>query len=547
MEVAEPSTVESRLEPAFAVLDRYVERLRVHYGTPGLTLALTDRERTLRIATYGFADVAARAAVVPETLFEFGSIGKSFTALVFLRLRERGLIDLQSPVSRYLPWFSVRSSDEPIRLHHLLCHTGGIVMGTDASLDGRYEAWALRELEVSAPPGERFWYSNVGYKTLGYVLEELLGRSYDEIVRNEILAPLGMDATICPITSRDRPRIAVPYRRLFDDRPTLPIHPLVPDTWVESGTADGGLAAPPGDMAVYLRLLINRGAHPGGRLVADESFALMTERHAIRPWGDDSLGYGYGLMTSELDGRPHLGHSGGMVGHYSSLLIDTEAGLGAFVAVNGPGDPFRPAAYALKAVRAALAGEELPDPPEVADQAKIENAAALAGTYFGQAGTLRLVAAEDGLLLERDGLQVPLLKHGAGHLIADHPAFGRFAFVVEREDEAVVGIGHGGEWYGREGAAVPDPSDHPAAWAAYPGKYRCWNPWEPTFQVVLRRGRLILTYPSGQEATLTGLTDRSFRIWEEGTPERLTFDPPVDGRTLRAALSGQAYYRVPDW
>jgi hypothetical protein len=259
------------------------------------------------------------------------------------------------------------------------------------------------------------------------------------------------------------------------------------------------------------------------------------------------LAYGYGLMTSELEGRPHLGHGGGMVGHYSTLLIDLEAGLGAFVAVNGPGDPFQPAAYALKVARAALVGEALPDPPEIADRAKIEDAAALAGTYHGRAGTLRLVEEGDGLLLEEQELRLPLLRHGSGHLIADYPAFDRFAFVVEREDEKVVGLGHGGDWYGREGVAGADPPDHAALWEAYPGKYRCWNPWDPTFQVVLRRGRLILIYPSGQEAPLTELEDSAFRIWEEGTPERLVFDAPVVGKSLRAVLSGQAYYRVPNW
>ncbi|HLL50099.1 MAG TPA: serine hydrolase domain-containing protein, partial [Thermomicrobiales bacterium] len=100
----------TRHEEAFAQLDRYVEWQMAADNTPGLALALTDRERTLRVATYGFADLAARAPVTADTLFEIGSIGKSFTSLALLREHEAGILDLQAPVTRYLPWFEVRSA-----------------------------------------------------------------------------------------------------------------------------------------------------------------------------------------------------------------------------------------------------------------------------------------------------------------------------------------------------------------------------------------------------------------------------------------------------
>src|SRR5688500_20272804 len=100
-------------------------------GTPGHSQIVTDRERTLHAESFGFADLAAEAPVGPGTLFEIGSIGKSFTALVLLRLSERGVVDLGAPVTEYLPWFAVRSEYGPITLHHLLTHTDGIVGGAD--------------------------------------------------------------------------------------------------------------------------------------------------------------------------------------------------------------------------------------------------------------------------------------------------------------------------------------------------------------------------------------------------------------------------------
>ena len=88
-------------DAAFAELDRIIERRMAAANTPGLALALTDRERTLRVATYGFADLAARTPVTPDTLFEIGSIGKSFTSLALLREHEAGNLDLQAPVARH--------------------------------------------------------------------------------------------------------------------------------------------------------------------------------------------------------------------------------------------------------------------------------------------------------------------------------------------------------------------------------------------------------------------------------------------------------------
>src|SRR5829696_10491313 len=128
-------------DAVFAQLDRIIERRMDADNTPGLALALTDRERTLRVATYGFADLAARTPVTPDTLFEIGSIGKSFTSLALLREHEAGNLDLQAPVARYLPWFRVRSAFPPITVHHLLSHTAGLIAGTDPTPGVEFQVW----------------------------------------------------------------------------------------------------------------------------------------------------------------------------------------------------------------------------------------------------------------------------------------------------------------------------------------------------------------------------------------------------------------------
>ena len=162
---------------AFQVLDAYIERNQHLFNAPGVVIGLTDRSRTLHIATYGFADLAAQQPLEAKHLFEIGSISKSFTSILILQLQERGLLDVHTPVEHYLPWFKVQSKfDQPICLHHLLTHTAGIIRGTDSHITALCEAWALVESETGSPPGIYFHYSNSGYKLLGLVLQETLGQ-----------------------------------------------------------------------------------------------------------------------------------------------------------------------------------------------------------------------------------------------------------------------------------------------------------------------------------------------------------------------------------
>ncbi len=320
-----------------AEIDRLAERALDESDLPGLAIGLTGRDGPPAVRTFGFADLAARRPIEPETLFEIGSIGKSFTAIAILQLAEEGRLDLDAPVVDALPWFAMPVIGRPITIHDLLTHTAGITAGIDGTPEATSQVWALRDRRPGSAPGERFHYSNLGYKVLGLVIEAVAGRPYPEVIRTRILDPLGMAATEPAITNDIRPRLAVGYDYLHDDRIGYPGRPLVPATWLETATADGSIASTAGDMAAFARMVLRRGEGPAGRLVSEASFARMAGPHARTPRGN---GYGYGLATLAFGGRTFLGHSGGMVGYQSALLVDPAAGTGAVVLQNGPmGDP----------------------------------------------------------------------------------------------------------------------------------------------------------------------------------------------------------------
>jgi len=281
-------------------------------GLPGMAVSVRSRAGEAEFVAKGWAELRRRP-IEQDTLFELGSIGKTYTALLALEL-----LDPQAPVTDYLPWFEVRSAFGPIRIEHLLTHSAGLIRGTEMTADSRFDVWALRDTEAGFAPGERFSYSNVGYRVLGYALEGATGERYRDLLRTHILDPLGLADTEPEITVEMRGRMAVGYDRLHDDRTPSTADLLYPATWLETGTADGCLAATAGDLAAFGVALVD------GRAEALTSGPLLDSGHG---WS-----HGYGL---ERKGSL-FGHGGSMPGFASSLLGDLDSGLAVGVLMNGP-------------------------------------------------------------------------------------------------------------------------------------------------------------------------------------------------------------------
>ena len=508
----------------------YVEELIAVQGFPGFSVAVTDRGGIVTSEAFGLASIETRAPVTRETLFEIGSIGKTFTAAVSLQLHDEGRLELDAPVTGYLPWFEVHSEHAPITIRHLLTHTSGLMVGAELSASSRYDVWALRETDAGFAPGTRYLYSNVAYRTLGFIIEELTGRPYPDALRERILEPLALERTEPEVTHAARHRLAVAHERRYDDRPARRGDPWVPATWLETNTGDGSPAATMEDLATFLRVLLN-----GGRgLLSAESFALMTTP-AIE--ADDGWWYGCGLELREREGRREIRHGGSMPGFGATMLGDLDSGLGVAVAVNATDERD----LTEEVAAAILDLQRNRAEPSVEDPLSVAQAAEYAGAYTREGRRLVLTAEGDRLLLDGQ----PLEPRGSDRFLADRADLWHFLLGFRREEGQVVEALHGGDVYRREGAAevlVPAP---PPEWSAYTGHYRAYNPWYSNFHVVLRAGELVLIWAWGSELPLTQLDEGWFRVDDEWSPERLRFDAIADGQALRATLAGEAYYRVP--
>lgn len=538
----------SGISTAFGNLRRFVDSNLKMNGTPGLSIAISDRERTLRTMSFGYSDLTAKKPVTPDTLFMIASITKSFTSIALLKLREEGKIDLETPAKEYLPWFEVKSKFAPITLHHLMTHTAAIMEGAFASPYMKTEVYALRNLHTSVKPGRYFHYSDVGYSVLGLVLEVVEGTRYGEVIRKRIFGPLGMRSSSAYLGAEPPKGMAIGYKPIPDDWPLKRAGPLVAAPWFEIEDSAGSIVSSAKDMSLYLRMLLNKGKGPHGRIISEESFNLMTKAHAktdySTAWGGRH--YGYGLSVGRVGGHRWLGHGGGVpaLGYISGILADIDDGLAAVALANGPAETWEMTLAAVKSVQAAREGKSLPH-LRVQNPRIIEKAAEYAGRYMSDQGSFQIVARGAGLALKR-GKKVALLEKREGEAFqTDHPEFRNFLLRFNKQEKIVAEAFSGGRVYVRNPHSGQRTYEYPKEWQSFVGHYRSSKVLITNFRVFLRKGELHMAeYLGDSEVRLVPMLDGSFRVGEDPkVPDMIRFDWIVDGKALKAEMNGAGYYR----
>lgn len=420
-------------------LAHIVKVMRRHWrtsGVPGAAIAITDRNRLVHAAGFGWADPARRIPFTARTIMPVGSVGKPFTSLVLHRLARAGKVVLDAPVARYLPWFRVRAA-RPVTVRHLMSHAAGIPMGSDlAPWGAKYDPAALAGFRAAWTPGTRFHYSNTGYKALGYVIERVTGRPLRETYEREILRPLGMRRSFGAVDGRVRGACARGYWEWRDDMPRGRDRRLDPAPWTEYYGGDGAIVSCAEDLCALARLYLQR------RETVDETGAM-------RCWG--TARYASGWLLSRVGGHATIGHGGSHPGFCSCLSLDLDGGYGVAVVCNGPWGWF-PAydlvVYALKLLAGSRAkSPRIPKPAREPRSGRVPPRwAAIAGTYRAHNPWLPVirVTVRRGRLVVTAGPEEPARMWPAGArrfkvgdtrvtpetLLFDTPVEGRFQRAV---------------------------------------------------------------------------------------------------------------------
>lgn len=186
--------------PVFASdqVDDFVTRLLEKKQIPGLALLVVQDGRIVKERGYGFANLEHKVPVIPETVFQSGSMGKQFTATAVMILVEEGKVSLEDRVSKYLG--KVPGKWKDITVRNLLTHTSGLGdypedfdFRKDLTEDEEFEI--IKKQPLLFHPGEKWSYSNLGYVTLGILIHKISGKFYGDFLQERVFQPLGMTST----------------------------------------------------------------------------------------------------------------------------------------------------------------------------------------------------------------------------------------------------------------------------------------------------------------------------------------------------------------
>jgi CubicO group peptidase (beta-lactamase class C family) len=330
---------------------------------PGVQAAVVEDGALRLAASSGVSELGSGQPLTDQHLFRVASHSKTFTAVAVLQLAEAGRLRLDDTVATHLPELA-GTGLAGITVRELLSHGGGVIRDSE---DGDF--WQLGRdfpdrgelLRIAALPSsavldrnDRFKYSNIGYGVLGLIIEAVSGRSYHELVREHVIAPLGLRDTGPELTSERRSEFAAGHTALSYD--------------LERGVIEhvdtGALAAATGFYATASELAAFYAAVlPGDNRLLDED-SLRELRHRQWQVKDADFAYGLGVFVNKIGDRELIGHSGGYPGHITRTLACLQSKLVVSVltnAIDGAAESLATAFFHLLKLGDSATHEPAPD------------------------------------------------------------------------------------------------------------------------------------------------------------------------------------------
>jgi len=329
-------------EEAFDALIRAVMKLG---HMPSISAAIIKDDELVWAKGYGTCNIERGINADVDTIYLVASISKTFTATAIMQLQEKGMLNIDDDVNKYLP-FSLRNPnypDKPITIRMLLSHTSSLnsdpptfyayIPGDPEIEDYPYpwlKEYLLPDGSIYIPqvwadyaPGEEMRYANVGYGILGYVVERVSDMSFDDYCRENIFEPLHMYNSSFRLSRLDVGRVATPYMIYRGDYyPLLQYGILVYPA--------GGLRTTVEDLSHFLIAHMNGGVYDGVRILNEES---VEEMHSIQAYSGYSFDYGLGFQIWHRRGGEEIGHTGGLYG-VATIMVFRDDGVGIIFFTN---------------------------------------------------------------------------------------------------------------------------------------------------------------------------------------------------------------------
>lgn len=307
-----------------AKIDEFIKAEMQKQKIPGVSLAVIRDGQIVYAKGYGYANVEHQIPVKPETIFQSGSVGKQFTAMAVMVLVEEGKINLDDKISKYFTDAPPEWSNVTVR--HLLTHTSGM---TDYPKDFNFRAdyteddiyKIIKATPLGFKPGEKWAYSNLGYVTLGILINRVSGKFYGDFLKERVFNPLGMTTARIISEADIVPNRAAGYALVKGE--------LKNQMWVSPSlntTADGALYLSVLDMAKW------EAALNGGKLLQKTGYDAMWT--PVKLNDGKTHPYGFGWSLADANGKRIIEHGGAWQGFKAMISRYPEDKLSVVVFAN---------------------------------------------------------------------------------------------------------------------------------------------------------------------------------------------------------------------
>jgi len=366
---------------------------------PGVAVGVVADQQLVWSRGFGFADVAQKTPMTPQTRFRMASHSKLFTATAVMQLREQGTLRPDDPVAKYLPWFRVKraADDDPeITIEELLTHSSGLPREagshwTTFDFPTTEELRALMpERQAPFSPEARWKYSNLAYSVAGLVVEVVSGQRWADYVQQHIYQPLGMTSSSVDTNVAG---LATGYNRLLPDN-TRAINPFIDAKGMAAAT---GITSTVDDMARFAAAQFRTGRRGGANILSTGS---LREMHRIRVLESNwTQGNAIGFAVRRERDKVYVSHGGSYPGYQTQTMLYPEGKVAVIVLAKADdANPGGIATQPMNTVGEAVAKATAPK-PESTTSAWDPAWARFAGLYRGRGGESQVIELNKRLVV----------------------------------------------------------------------------------------------------------------------------------------------------
>lgn len=391
--------------PAYTSLAAAVQGEAARWNVPGITVAVLHDGQIEEVAV-GFANLDTKQPMTTDTIQQIGSISKIFTTTLAMSLVDEGKLDLDEPITTYVPTFDLadKGALAQITLRHIFSHSSGFDGDTfeDYGRGDDAVAKAVAEfpkLKQWFQPGQLFSYNNNGFILAALAMQNVTGETFEDLMQKRVFTPLKLDTTMYYAENAITYPHSVGYMlSKREDGPKIARQYSFP----RQIAAPGGIIATSRDQIRFAQMHINKGELDGARVISEASATLM-QTPMINSW-DQYTSFGQGWYITEYPGDPGLKiiqHGGTTIGFNAMLRIAPERGFAISVLTNGSVGS-RAYNQIIEWALKHYLDFEVPEP--VATAASKKALDALTGLYAHQ--ELRIAITREGDLLKLDAWEV---------------------------------------------------------------------------------------------------------------------------------------------